>query len=317
MLSAGAAPVLARLLHWWSFSLAELHGAIRELTADLNNRPMRHLGVTAQGSANVAVNGGEDWFSRTLRAVVAVSWGVQDAGPQELEAGSAIHRPLDHLDAVDLAFGGARGPGQVESRLHRRQVTPQTGPPANMVLVEGLFGIEHTGAEERKARSSIHGALDHLEAADLALHGACGPGQLQGGLDRSDVPAQRRHERPQQRATCRLHHRGERLLALVTQQEREPPGCGNGVGQARCLAQQPGDETGVVGVRTTGIGHHQAGDAAGGWQAQDRAVLPPQASPYLGRTLLADPRLDCRVSPPKAQHLQLAPQQGRVAASFD
>lgn len=38
--------VLARLRHRRFFSLAELNGAIRELTADLNNRPMRHLGTT-------------------------------------------------------------------------------------------------------------------------------------------------------------------------------------------------------------------------------------------------------------------------------
>jgi hypothetical protein len=64
-------------------------------------------------------------FSRTLRAVVALLCGVQDASSQELKAGSAIHRPLDHLDTVNLAFGGARGPGQVESRLHSGQVAPQ------------------------------------------------------------------------------------------------------------------------------------------------------------------------------------------------
>jgi transposase len=38
--------VLARLRHRRFFSLAELNGAIRELIADLNQRPMRHLGTT-------------------------------------------------------------------------------------------------------------------------------------------------------------------------------------------------------------------------------------------------------------------------------
>ena len=38
--------VLARLRHRRFFSLAELNGAIRELIADLNDRPMRHLGTT-------------------------------------------------------------------------------------------------------------------------------------------------------------------------------------------------------------------------------------------------------------------------------
>ena len=38
--------VLARLRNRRFFSLAELNSAIRELTIDLNNRPMRHLGTT-------------------------------------------------------------------------------------------------------------------------------------------------------------------------------------------------------------------------------------------------------------------------------
>src|SRR5215210_2474917 len=38
--------VLARLRHRRFFSLAELNGAIRELVADLNDRPMRHLGAS-------------------------------------------------------------------------------------------------------------------------------------------------------------------------------------------------------------------------------------------------------------------------------
>ena len=38
--------VLARLRHRRFFSLAELNGAIRDLIADLNNRPMRHLGTS-------------------------------------------------------------------------------------------------------------------------------------------------------------------------------------------------------------------------------------------------------------------------------
>jgi len=38
--------VLARLRHRRFFSLAELNGAIRELVADLNDRPTRHLGTT-------------------------------------------------------------------------------------------------------------------------------------------------------------------------------------------------------------------------------------------------------------------------------
>ncbi len=38
--------VLARLRHQRFFSLGELNSAIRALIADLNNRPMRHLGTS-------------------------------------------------------------------------------------------------------------------------------------------------------------------------------------------------------------------------------------------------------------------------------
>jgi transposase len=40
--------ILARLRHRRVFSLGELNGAIRELVADLNARPMRHLGISRQ-----------------------------------------------------------------------------------------------------------------------------------------------------------------------------------------------------------------------------------------------------------------------------
>jgi transposase len=40
--------ILARLRHPRLFSLAELNGAIRELVAELNARPMRHLGISRQ-----------------------------------------------------------------------------------------------------------------------------------------------------------------------------------------------------------------------------------------------------------------------------
>ena len=49
--------LLARLRHRRFFSVAELNGAIRELTADLNNRPMRHLG-TSRRALFEAIEGG-------------------------------------------------------------------------------------------------------------------------------------------------------------------------------------------------------------------------------------------------------------------
>ena len=67
-------------------------------------------------------------FSRTCRAVVAGSRGMENACAEELEAGAAIHGSLDGLDAVDLPLGGACGPGQVKRRLHGGEVPAQADP---------------------------------------------------------------------------------------------------------------------------------------------------------------------------------------------
>ena len=62
------------------------------------------------------------WFPRTCRAVVAVSCGIEDAGAEKFEAGAAIHGQFDSLDAIDLPFDGACGPGQVEGGLNGWEV---------------------------------------------------------------------------------------------------------------------------------------------------------------------------------------------------
>ena len=69
----------------------------------------------------------EFWFSRTFRAVVAGSCGMQDACAEELEAGTAVHGSLDGLDPVDLPLCGACGPRQVERRLHGGEVPARAG----------------------------------------------------------------------------------------------------------------------------------------------------------------------------------------------
>ncbi len=64
-------------------------------------------------------------FCGTLRAVVSWSCGLKHTGAQELEAGAAAHGSFDGLDAVDLALGGACGPGRVQRRLHGGEVAPE------------------------------------------------------------------------------------------------------------------------------------------------------------------------------------------------
>src|SRR5215212_8579117 len=57
--------------------------------------------------------------------------GIEDASTKELEACSAVHRPLQHLDPADLSLDGAGGPGQVECSLCGIDVLAQLGGKAH------------------------------------------------------------------------------------------------------------------------------------------------------------------------------------------
>ena len=52
---------------------------------------------------------------------------MEDTRTEEREAGPAVHGPLQHLEPVELAFGRACGPGQVEGGLHGGEVVAQAG----------------------------------------------------------------------------------------------------------------------------------------------------------------------------------------------
>src|SRR4051794_18517869 len=67
--------------------------------------------------------------------------GMEDASTKEVEACSAVHRPLQHLDPADLAFNGAGGPGQVEGSLHGIDVLAQLGGKARKR--RGAHGGQH------------------------------------------------------------------------------------------------------------------------------------------------------------------------------
>jgi Transposase IS116/IS110/IS902 family len=55
--------------------------------------------------------------SGSLSVVAAwLSWGHQDSFAQEVEVGTAIHLPFEHLDAVDVAFHRAGVPGTGQAR---------------------------------------------------------------------------------------------------------------------------------------------------------------------------------------------------------
>ena len=75
----------------------------------------------AQGEApsTIACPDPSHFASRvTFRAVVASSHGVQNAGTEQVESRTAIHRALEELDAVYMAFGGPGGPWKGEGGAH-------------------------------------------------------------------------------------------------------------------------------------------------------------------------------------------------------
>jgi len=63
--------------------------------------------------------------SPAICVLVPALSGMEDSLSQEREARAAIHRPLQHFEPVDLSFGRACGPWQVESGLHRVEVAAQ------------------------------------------------------------------------------------------------------------------------------------------------------------------------------------------------
>ena len=65
-------------------------------------------------------------------------------------------------------------------------------------------GVEDTSTAEWEPGTAIHGALEHLQPVDLALDWACGPRQVERGLDGGDVPTQARSEVFQRRCDRRV-----------------------------------------------------------------------------------------------------------------
>jgi len=104
--------------------------------------------------------------------------GIEDARTKEFEAGSAVHRPLQHLDPTDLAFDGTGGPGQVEGSLYGIDVLAQRGGKAR---------------ERRGARGGQH-IIERLAALPSQKEGQplCGRDRRS---ERGDLVQQPRHER--------------------------------------------------------------------------------------------------------------------------
>ena len=72
-------------------------------------------------------------------------------------------------------------------------------------------------AEELEAGAAIHGSLDGLDAVDLPLGGACGPGQVKRRLHGGEVPAHVGREVGEQGSDCVVERANQAFLALVAQ----------------------------------------------------------------------------------------------------
>ena len=114
--------------------------------------------------------------------------GMEDASTKEFEAGSAVHRPLQHLDPTDLSFDGTGGPGQVEGSLYGIDVLAQLGGKAR---------------ERRGARGGQHIRASRCFVVAEGGTAAVRPRPPQRAGGPRPAPARRTLGRP--RPACRPH----------------------------------------------------------------------------------------------------------------
>ena len=62
---------------------------------------------------------------------------VEDSDPEQVEAGAAIHLPLDEFESVDVSFDGSIAPGQFECCEHGILVAKKA---ASEAVQRGVFG---------------------------------------------------------------------------------------------------------------------------------------------------------------------------------
>ena len=134
--------VLARLRHRRFFSLAELNGAIRELIADLNDRPMRHLGVSRrvlfealERPVLLPLPAEPYAYADWRRCRAGLDYHVEVYGhfysvPYRLVREAIEARVTDRT--VELFHRGTRVASHVRSpRQHRHTTTPEHMPSAH------------------------------------------------------------------------------------------------------------------------------------------------------------------------------------------
>jgi transposase len=134
--------VLARLRHRRFFSLAELNGAIRELVADLNDRPMRHLGASRRAlfealerPALLPLPAAPYVHAEWRRCRAGLDYHVEVHGhfysvPYQLVREAIEARITDQT--VELFHAGVRVAAQLRNpRQHRHTTIPEHMPSAH------------------------------------------------------------------------------------------------------------------------------------------------------------------------------------------
>jgi hypothetical protein len=74
---------------------------------------------------------------------------VEDASPEQVEAGAPVRRPLDRLEAVDLTLGLALAPGQRQGAEHRVPILARRRDERGEF---GQAGIQRLGLRPGEAR---------------------------------------------------------------------------------------------------------------------------------------------------------------------
>ena len=105
----------------------------------------------------------------TLSRLLLTAWSTDKAALKEIEARTAKHLALQHLQAIDVPFHGACAPGQGDPRFDRGLVLVQPGGEASQGLHRtgrGTLqpGIKRLGLplayELRKLLGEINGLRD-------------------------------------------------------------------------------------------------------------------------------------------------------------
>jgi transposase len=198
--------VLARLRHRRFFSLAELNGAIRGLVAELNNRPMRHLGGSRRAlfeaierPALLPLPAEPYAYAEWRRCRAGLDYHVEVHGhfysvPHRLLREAIEARVTDRT--VELFHRGTRVASHVRSpRQHRHTTVPEHMPsahrrhaewtPARLLREAAAVGPATVALVERILTTKPHPEQGFRACLGiLRLARGYGPGRLEAACQR-------------------------------------------------------------------------------------------------------------------------------------